>query len=79
MIMYHNYSYDIHAQEHKGESAHFVLATREQTALNKNRRFLFATSNCLYISDNIMYEASDYTPLNKEALSLNLTIDKQRA
>ena len=79
MIMYHDYSFDIHAQEHQGESAHFVLANREQTTMNKDRRFLFATSNCLYISDNIMYEASDYAPLNKEASSHNLTIDKQRA
>lgn len=79
MIMYHDYSFDIHAQEHQGESAHFVLANREQTTMNKNRRFLFATSNCLYISDNILYESSDYAPLNKEALSLDLTLDKQRA
>ncbi len=79
MIMYQNYSFDIHAQEHKGESAHFVKANREETTMNKNRRFLFATSNCVYISDDLMHETTDFHPLEKESFNLNLTIDKQRA
>lgn len=79
MIMYQDYGFDIHAHEHKGESAHFVLQNREQTALDKERRFLFATSNCLYIGGDIMKEAFDYAPPSKGGFSLNLNLDKQRA
>ena len=79
MIMYQSYSFDIHAQEHKGESAHFVLANQEEKALDKDRCFLFATSNCLYIGADIMKEASDYIPPGKGGPSFTLAIDKQRA
>lgn len=78
MIMYQSYSFDIHAQEHKGESAHFVLANQEEKALDKDRCFLFATSNCLYIGDDIMKEASDYAPPGKGGPSFTLTLDTQR-
>ncbi len=79
MIMYNEYDFDIHAQEHKGESAHFVLADREEKALDKNRRFLFATSNCLYIGSDLMQKTTDYQPRKEEIYSFSRTANRQRA
>ena len=78
MIMYHEYSFDIHAFQHKNESAHFIIVDEQDKVADENMMYLFATSNCVYGRSDLMKNASDYCPKKQSGKILTME-SKQRA
>ncbi len=63
MIMYHENDMDVHADKHKGESAHYVMASFEERQEKFPTKHLICSSDCLVISSELLKGRSDISKI----------------